>query len=801
MLEEENDEQRLARLFQEYLAADERGLRRDTELLALAGASRDSLAAKMRLHRELKALGESDTKTNDPEARQRFGRFEILGSLGEGGISRVLLAFDPKLGRRIALKLIQRELLLDKTQRAWILNEARGLAGTAHRGVVQVYEVGEAGPHTYVAMELLSGPSLHEVIAEWARQRDGGPADGGTAPELPVLAEDRARAEAIHALATRLAPFSRRIELLAELAEALAHCHDHGVLHRDIKPKNVLFDAEGHPKLIDFGLAHVEGADEDSSLGLTQNLVGTVAYLAPEQVTNDRTGADPRSDQFSFGTLAYECFALENPFHRGSQRAIKLAIEEADPPPLGSKTPALPPDVARVVHHALALEREARYPDMGALAADLRAILAHQPISISDPSLTHLGRLWMRRHRRGVRVGGATAALALLAGSMLWGAAALRIRNQILADLRGIRPADFQGAPEFQHTFEPLLDLQRRSRDFDGDGLRSTFFGELFPEVRSTIASWSRALADRHRADVARGEAQGIPLQEGIYRQLFWQESILCPDCPYNLENRRRGRVDLPIGLARDQELSLDLLCRLESITDPDVVDAFRPTDVTDLLVPGTYRLQVWERGTSHLSMESVFFVPEGWPPAEAVAIHAPRDDLLADSVAVERGRRVFPGGAVIVPAFRVMKHLVTVAEFEVFLAETGFEAKDSRLTPGPREVPASVSYDSALAYAAWAGGHLPARTEFFRSLEGKAFAVPQPTPAAGGEYLLDMLPASELTPSWIPYRDASPRTIKMAIRNLSTLTDDRNPVGFRVAFAADEPDVYRHLAENPIEK
>ena len=257
-MREESEAERLARWFEEFLAADERGIEREAELLLAAGAQRDALAAKIRLHRQLKALGGAAAPPPSPAAQQRLGRFEVLGSLGQGGISRVLLAFDPKMNRRVALKLIEREMLLDKDQRTWILNEARGLASTSHPGVVQVYEVGEAGPHTYVAMELLTGPSLHEVIAEWTRQRED-----SAAPSLPEFEEDRARTEALRALATRLAPYSRRIELLAELAEALAHCHDHGVLHRDIKPKNVQFDGEGRPKWIDFGLAHVEGADED----------------------------------------------------------------------------------------------------------------------------------------------------------------------------------------------------------------------------------------------------------------------------------------------------------------------------------------------------------------------------------------------------------------------------------------------------------------------------------------------------------------------------------------------------------
>src|SRR5262245_32917668 len=155
----ELDDKRLASLFQEFLAAEERGEDRERELLEAAGPLRDSLAAKLRLHRELRALGETDPRATVEDGKQRLGRFEILGSLGQGGISRVLSAFDPKLGRRIALKLIERDHVLDQGQRARIVNEARRLAAIAHRAAVEVEEGGQAGQHAYVALGRLTAPA------------------------------------------------------------------------------------------------------------------------------------------------------------------------------------------------------------------------------------------------------------------------------------------------------------------------------------------------------------------------------------------------------------------------------------------------------------------------------------------------------------------------------------------------------------------------------------------------------------------------------------------------------------------
>src|SRR5688572_11193901 len=446
--DDEADDEKVALLFLEFLEAEERGVDRERELLDAARPLREALAERIRLHRELAAAGDQERAASggsDGVETQRFRRFEILGTLGEGGIGRVLLAFDAKLGRRIALKLIEREGLA-KGKRAWILNEARGLAALSHANVVEVYEVGEAGPQAFVAMEHLTGPSLADVIAELARRREetGTPFAVSTAPGPD---------EALRTAADRLGPYSRRIECLAELAEALAHCHDRGVLHRDVKPKNVLLDGAGRAKLIDFGLAHVAGAGEDSQLDLTQALVGTAAYLAPEQVTAKRTGADPRSDQFSFATLAYELVALRNPFERDTQLKTKLAVEEAEAPPLASQAPAAPPDLALVIGHAHSRAPAGRYPGMAALAADLRAILANRPVSVEEPSLVHVARLWLRRHRRGVTVASMALGLALTVWIGIVSVSSHEARQALSRDLARIQPEGFEEPADFLQSF------------------------------------------------------------------------------------------------------------------------------------------------------------------------------------------------------------------------------------------------------------------------------------------------------------------------------------------------------------
>ena len=818
MEETGDEEERVARLFAEYLGAVDEGRDLSAELLERAGELRALLAARIEMDRKLSAL--AGPRGKPPGAQALFGRFRILASLAVTSLSRVYLAFDPELNRRVALKVLDRELLLDKGQDAWILNEARTLAQLGHPGVVTVHEVGEVRGQRYVAMELLEGPSLQEVIAAWALQRgDASSAAPEGAGAKPPSAEARA-------LAARLFSYSARIEVLARLAEAVAHCHDLGILHRDIKPANVLFDAAGNPKLIDFGLAHVANAEEDTKLGLTEQLVGTAPNIAPEQAENDRTGADPRSDQFSFGTLAYQCFALANPFERKGRRATLDAIARADPPLLRAREPAVPPDLTRVVHHALERDPAARYPGMAALAADLRAILAHRPISVSEPALAHLARLWLRRHRRGVTVASSVLVLALGAWVSAWTATTLGARRGMRAELAAIQPALFTEPSQLDETSDPLLEIQRRAREFDSGLTRTLVFGALAPEVDEVVHAWSRRLSEMLARDQQRSRESGLALQDMSYRRLMWQDASLCPACPYNAESRERGRVLYPEEELAGREFALARLDLVELPSlDPEspptrdrvlfntsLVSTFRPAPFLEVLVAGTYRLQVWERGARILLYETVFHVPEGWPPGQRLRLVRPQRELWDRSVPVDRVSKELVGrGFLTVPSFRLLPAPVTTAEFERFVAETNETSSEFLRSRGPSD-PAAASYELAMRYVAWAGGRLPSYAELLLAAETRAIVLPKSTGLSEGEFVQDMAePHGSLEPGWVRYQGLelwlasgrgklSSATVGSA-GNVGSSSRPQSFCGFRVSFSGDDPSCYQELAREPIQK
>jgi tetratricopeptide (TPR) repeat protein len=313
-----------------------------------------------------------------------LGDFHLLREVGRGGMGVVYEAEQVSLQRRVSLKVLPFVAALDPRYRQRFQNEARAAALLHHANIVPVHAVGcERGVH-YFAMQFIDGQSLAEVIA--ASRRDA----------------SRARQDGCFRWVARLG---------VQAAEALDHAHQQGVIHRDVKPANLLLDAAGHLWVVDFGLARC-GAGP--GLTVTGDLVGTLRYLSPEHALAKRALVDHRSDVYSLGVTLYEALTLEPAYPGTDREELLRQITAGAPRPPRRLNPSIPVDLETVVLKAMAREPEDRYATAQELADDLRRFLEDRPVLARRPSLVVRTARWARRHRRAVVAAAAVLVLALV---------------------------------------------------------------------------------------------------------------------------------------------------------------------------------------------------------------------------------------------------------------------------------------------------------------------------------------------------------------------------------------------------
>jgi tRNA A-37 threonylcarbamoyl transferase component Bud32/tetratricopeptide (TPR) repeat protein len=301
--------------------------------------------------------------------------YETLGFIAKGGMGFVMKARDPRLNRLVAIKMPLRALLQSDSDRDRFLREARSAAGLRHPSICTIHEVGDHGGQPHIVMDYIDGPTLRS----WVKTT------GPTARHLAGL--------------------------VAQLAEAADYAHRHGVVHRDIKPGNVMVDGEsGHPVLMDFGLAK-DMAPDAPHLTCTGQVVGTPAYMSPEQASGHSHEIGPATDQYALGVLLYECLCGRLPF-LGSVGEIIRQVQTEEPPPLRRLAPHVHVDLETICQKAMAKDPAARYPSCQALAEDLRRFCAGEPILARRAGAPV--RLWRRARRNPVAAGALAAGVLLL---------------------------------------------------------------------------------------------------------------------------------------------------------------------------------------------------------------------------------------------------------------------------------------------------------------------------------------------------------------------------------------------------
>ena len=288
----------------------------------------------------------------------KIGTYQILSPLGAGGMGEVYRARDSRLGREVAIKVLPGNVCPDRKRIERFQQEARSASALNHPNIVTIYELGEVGKTCYIAMELVEGVAVRDLLA-------AGPI-----------------------------PLAKVIEIATQVADGLAKAHEAGIVHRDLKPENLMVSRDGLVKILDFGLAKLAPSDSNDETRTRQTLpgavVGTLEYMSPEQASGQVV--DFRSDQFSFGSVLYEMLTGKSAFQRGSMAETLAAILRDQLAPLRALNSEAPAPLCWVVERCLDKRPEQRYASTRDLARDLLAMrerLTEVPVvrPVSGPAI------------------------------------------------------------------------------------------------------------------------------------------------------------------------------------------------------------------------------------------------------------------------------------------------------------------------------------------------------------------------------------------------------------------------------
>ena len=314
--------------------------------------------------------------------QMEFGDYELLEEIGRGGQGVVYRARQKSLNRTVALKIIALGQWATKSHLRRFRLEAEAAAGLNHQSIVPIYEVGERDGACYFSMGLVDGGQLDAI-----------------AKREPV-------------------PPRRAAELIAKVARTVHYAHEHGILHRDIKPGNILLDAKGEPHLTDFGLARL--VESESSVTHTLDVLGTPSYMAPEQAVGNNAAVSSTTDVYGLGAVLYQLLTGQPPFAGGTTyETIKLLLD-TEPRQPRVLNPKIDRDLSTICLKCLEKDPERRYSSALALAGDLECWLKHEPIQARRTGMFSRGKKWVRRNPTGAVLAACLVALAAAIGWIAW---------------------------------------------------------------------------------------------------------------------------------------------------------------------------------------------------------------------------------------------------------------------------------------------------------------------------------------------------------------------------------------------
>src|SRR5256714_5795458 len=289
-----------------------------------------------------------------------LGDYELLEEVGRGAQGVVFRARQKSLNRTVALKVISLGQWASKAHLKRFRREAEAAASLDHPGIVPIYEVGERDGSCYFSMQFIEGGQLDEVV--------------------------------------RRTPISIRqaAELIAKVARTVHYAHEHGILHRDIKPGNILLDKNGEPHLTDFGLARL--LDTQSSVTRTIDVLGTPSYMAPEQAAGETTKLSKATDVYGLGAVLYQLLTGQPPFAGGTTYETIRLLRDTEPRPPRSLKPKIDRELSTICLKCLEKDPQCRYASALALAEDLEHWLKHESIKARRTGVFTRGRKWVRRN-------------------------------------------------------------------------------------------------------------------------------------------------------------------------------------------------------------------------------------------------------------------------------------------------------------------------------------------------------------------------------------------------------------------
>lgn len=372
--------------------------------------------------------------------------YTVLREIGRGGMGLVCKAVQRSTQRVVAIKLLLEGPFASEAARRRFEREIALAAQLKHNNIIPIYDSGQAGGRMFYAMEYVHGVNLADFVRD----------------QKPSLQD--------------------RLRLFVKVCHAISHAHQRGVIHRDLKPSNILVDGDGEPRIHDFGLAKA-GSVPDMMLSVTEHLVGTPAYMSPEQVAGDPSGIDIRTDIYSLGVILYELLTAQPPYDvKGSLSAVLNNIQHAEPTPPSKVNRGVDDEIETIVLKALEKRKEDRYQSVAELAADIERYLAGDPIQAKKASPIYLLRKVIMRHRIAAVIASLVVLLIALTVSM---GHLQKEKKELRAEL------------DRKHEYTRQLEEDQRQFRQMMEGLAKSLETNIDPRNAAALAPLAQELAKR----------------------------------------------------------------------------------------------------------------------------------------------------------------------------------------------------------------------------------------------------------------------------------------------------------------